>query len=89
MEGRAQLTAGSHPDKDVRKALKTILEAEDPSFTLVAGGHWGTLWCSNHCCQIPVAGSPRNAGRHARDLLREVAKCPREDGDVRKRQRRT
>ena len=85
---RKRLSAGDHPAKEVRKALKDILKRKKPSFELTEGGHWGTLWCSNGCCQIPVSGTPRNAQRHAMDLIREANKCPRKDGDVRKRVKR-
>lgn len=85
---RKTLAPGDHPDKDVRKVLKEILKRKEPSWDLKEGGHWGTLWCSNHCCQIPVSGSPRNAQRHAQELLRDANKCPRKDGDVKKRKRR-
>jgi hypothetical protein len=81
---------GDHQDKEIRKVLKEIVKASPgrPSFQLVKGGHWGMLECSNGCCQIGVWGTPKNAVNHARDLRREVAKCPRKDGDVRKRQAR-
>ncbi|WP_203336706.1 hypothetical protein [Nocardioides limicola] len=83
-DSRKRLDASDHPDKDVRKALKRILEGP---FELVKGGHWGMLRCDNGCCQISVSGSPRNAPRHALELLREAAKCPRDDGDVRNKLR--
>lgn len=86
-DSRKRLAASDHRDKDVRKALKLILRGD--GFELVAGGHWGLLRCSNGCCQISVSGTPRNAQRHAQDLLREARKCPRDDGDVRNKQRRT
>jgi hypothetical protein len=84
-DSRKRLAASDHPNKDVRKALKRILESG--SFQLVNGGHWGMLRCDQGCCQISVNGSPRNARHHARDLEREAAKCPRDDGDVRNKLR--
>src|SRR4051812_22857231 len=81
---RKELAPGAHPEKEVRKALREILERDSPSFELVQGGHWGLLICSNGCCQISVSGSPRNPQRHALELVREANKCPRKDGDVRK-----
>lgn len=84
-DSRKRLDASDHPDKEVRKALKQILEGP---FDLFKGGHWGMLRCDNGCCQIPVNGSPKNPQRHAQnDLLREAAKCPRDDGDVRNKLR--
>lgn len=87
-DSRKRLTPSDHDEKEVRKVLKAILKRSEPAWELTKGGHWGTLWCSNHCCQIPVNGSPRNPQRHAQDILREADKCPRKDGDVRKRTRR-
>lgn len=80
-DSRKRLAASDHPNKEVRKGLKQILEGG--SFDLLKGGHWGMLRCDNGCCQISVNGSPRNPQRHADELLREAAKCPRDDGDVR------
>lgn len=82
---RKKLSSGAHPEKEVRKVLKAVLKRKDPAFELLEGGHWGTLYCNRGCCQIPVSGSPRNPQRHAQDLLREASKCPRKEGDVRKR----
>lgn len=84
-DSRERLAAGDHSKKEVRKALKEILAGG--GFDLYKGGPWGTLWCSNGCCQIPVNGTPKNPQRHARDLLREAAKCPRDEGDVRNKKR--
>lgn len=85
---RKKLTPADHQDKDVRKALKQILRRNGPKFELYAAGHWGTLFCDKGCCQIQVDGTPRVAHRHAKDLIREANKCPRKDGDIRKRPRR-
>lgn len=82
---RKKLVPGDHGNKEVRKALKEILKRKDPGFELLKGGHWGTLYCDRGCCQVPVHGTPSNPARHARDLIREADKCPRDDGDVRKR----
>lgn len=86
MGGRA-LSAGDHSKKEVRKVLKQIMEMQDPSFELVEGGHWGTLICSNGCCRVSVDGTPKSAQRHAQRLLQEAKRCPRDDGDIRKRSR--
>lgn len=82
---RKALAASDHPNKEVRNALKQILKGR--RFRLVEGGHWGLLLCSNGCCQISVSGSPRNPERHARNLLLEARKCPRDKGDVRNKLR--
>lgn len=84
-DSRKRLTASDHPDKEVRKALRQILKGQ--RFKLIEGGHWGMLRCNVGCCQIPVNGTPRNPQRHAQDLLREAARCPRDEGDVRNKLR--
>jgi hypothetical protein len=85
---RKRLLPKDHTDKEVRKALREILKMKAASFELYEGGHWGMLWCAKGCCQIGVWGTPKNPQRHAEELLREARKCPRQDGDVRKRIRR-
>lgn len=85
---RESLAPSDHPDKEIRKALEQILAMDNVRFTIKAGGHWGMLLCSNGCCQIGVHKTPRVPHIHARDLLREARKCPRKDGDVRKRRER-
>lgn len=84
-KSRRVLRASDHPEKEISKALKEILAGG--RFTLSSGGHWGMLRCDNGCCQVPVNGTPKNPQRHAGDLRREAAKCPRDDGDVRNKKR--
>lgn len=80
-----QLDPADHPDKAVRSALAEICRSL--GLRLYKGGHWGVLRCTRGCCSIAVSGTPRNAGNHAKDLLREARKCPRDDSDPRNRRR--
>jgi hypothetical protein len=84
---RKPLSASDHPDKEIQRALKEILDRTSPSFTLYAGGHWGILRCSNGCCQISVSGTPRVPARDARKLIREADRCPLDEHDVRNHRR--
>jgi hypothetical protein len=86
------LDPSSHPKKEVRKALEKILARRVPGtdaawWRLVVAGHWGHLRCKHGCCDIVVSGTPRVAGRHARDLERLASRCPLEDGDPRDKRR--
>lgn len=85
---RPTLKPSDHDKKDVVEALTIILAMGDGKrFTLHAGGHWGILVCSRGCCALPVDGTPRNPSGHARRILREARKCPRDDGDVQNKTR--
>ena len=71
-----------HPDKDIEAAMAY---AESRGWVYVRkGGHaWGILRCSfrgrdGH--QFPVWSTPRNPAAHAKDLRREVDKCPHATG---------
>lgn len=67
---RPTLKSSDHGDKDVVKALLTILEMDDGNrFSLHEGGHWGTLVCSEGCCALPVDGTPRNPSGHAAEFF--------------------
>ena len=42
-------------------------------------GHWGRLFCPHadqSGCQFGVNGTPRNAGDHAKQIIRAVDRCP-------------
>ncbi|MDB1088094.1 hypothetical protein PJ985_11005 [Streptomyces sp. ACA25] len=76
-----ELLPRSHRDKAVREALESI--TANGGWSLRKGGHWGLLTCDEGCHRITVAGTPRIAERHARDLRREARTCPLPDGDPR------
>jgi len=86
---RQRLLPSDHGEKDVIEALEQIVAMNGGAhFELYKGGHWGSIWCASGCCIIPINGTPRNPSGHARKLLREAAKCPRDDGDSQNKRRR-
>lgn len=65
-----------HPNKEVEEA---VAHAESEGWTFRKQGHWGRLYCAHadrDGCQFGVNGTPRNAGNHARQIYRAVARCP-------------
>ena len=89
LESRGALRPSDHTSKDVAAALRTILDMNGGDhFRLVRGGHWGKVVCVEGCCRFAVHGTPQNGARHARQLLREARRCPRDEGDVRNKRRR-
>lgn len=78
-----------HPDKDVEEAVRY---AEERGWTVRMQGHWGRLYCAQadrEGCQFGVWSTPKNAGNHAKQIVRVVDRCPHqkreeevEDGDV-------
>jgi len=76
-----------HPDKDVRDALNRVMSSAPDAWRLVRAGHWGSLRCVDGCCIIAVNGTPKNAGNHARQILRLARQHPRDPTDPRNRQR--
>lgn len=88
LKDRPTLLPSDHTKKDVTEALIEILAMGDGNnFTLHKYGHWGALACPKGCCAIAVSGTPKNPSGHARKLLREARKCPREDGDAQNKKR--
>lgn len=81
------MTRPRHPDEEVEAAVR---QAEALGWIWRPQGHWGRLYCPQHDregCQIGVNGTPRNAGNHARQILRAINRCPHgagenDDGDV-------
>ncbi|MGX2997038.1 hypothetical protein JNUCC64_22710 [Streptomyces sp. JNUCC 64] len=74
MAGR-ELKPSDHSKKDVRRILEKWVGR---GWTLQRGGHWGKLSCpcGAGCTVIPVAGSPRSEGHHARKIDRLASRCP-------------
>jgi len=59
-----------HPNKEVEDA---VAYAEARRWTWRALGHWGRLFCPHadrDGCQVGVFGTPKNAGNHARQIIR-------------------
>ena len=70
-----------HPDKEVEDAVSY---AESLGWRVRMQGHWGRLYCPHadrDGCQVGVNGTPRNAGDHARQILRAVDRCPHQEAD--------
>ena len=70
-----------HPDKEVEDA---VLYAESLGWRVRMQGHWGRLYCPHadrDGCQVGVNGTPRNAGDHARQILRAIDRCPHQETD--------
>jgi hypothetical protein len=89
LEDRERLLPRKHQSPEIRAALvKVLAMGEGRGFALVKGGHWGLLVCNNGCCRIQVNGTPRNPGRHARDILRDARRCPLPDDHPLSRTRR-
>lgn len=64
-----------HPKKDIEKALATV-EESGWTITLRSGHAWGVMKCAGGCCQVSIWSTPKSEGNHAKQLLRELKKCP-------------
>ncbi len=65
-----------HPKKEVEDA---VAYAKSKLWTWRKQGHWGRLFCPHggrDGCQVGVFGTPRDAGNHARQIIRAVNRCP-------------
>jgi hypothetical protein len=80
-------TRPRRPDKDVEGAVQY---AESKGWTVRMQGHRGRLYCAHadrDGCHFGVWSTPKNAGDHARRIIRIVDRCPHkdeeaDDGDV-------
>lgn len=71
-----------HPKKEVEDAVEY---AEAEGWTYRKQGHWGRLYCPHHDrdgCQLGVNGTPKNAGNHAKQIIRVVDRCPHKQGET-------
>lgn len=73
-----------HPKKEVEGALQ---EAESVGWMVAStrsGHRWGVMRCGAASkaseCRVSIWSTPRNAGNHARQLRRFIARCPHQDG---------
>ncbi|WP_419849405.1 hypothetical protein [Candidatus Poriferisocius sp.] len=72
------MTKGLHSKKEVRRAIAK-LQQEGWSIVVASGGSshtWGSALCPSGLCRVWIKGTPRNAGDHAKQLLRALKKCP-------------
>ena len=82
------MARGTHPKKEVRKALKE-LRAAGWTIKTAVGGHahrWGTATCPHQhpdgsgkaaCCVKIIYGTPHNQDDQANRLRRALRKCQR------------
>lgn len=69
-------TRPRHTNKEVEDA---VAYAEGLGWTWRKQGHWGRLYCAHadrDGCQVGVNGTPKNAGNHARQIVRAIDRCP-------------
>jgi hypothetical protein len=64
-----------HPKKEVEEALK-YAEAHGWAIHRRSGHAWGQGWCPAHACLFAIWSTPRNSGNHAKQIRREVIRCP-------------
>ena len=71
-----------HPKKEVEDALQY---AEAHAWTVIdtASGHrWGVATCPGDCSPpMSIWSTPRNPGNHARQIMRNVDRCPHDLSD--------
>lgn len=67
-----------HPSKDIEAAV-AYAEQQGWTWFKVKGHAWGKLYCPHHDkdgCIVFVWSTPRSAGNHAKQIIREVDRCP-------------
>lgn len=70
-----------HPKKEIEEAV-AYAEAQGWTFHKGNGHAWGKLYCKHHDrdgCYIFVWSTPRSAGNHAKDIRRDVDRCPHKE----------
>ena len=71
-----------HPNKEVEEA---VAYAESRKWTWRKQGHWGRIYCAHadrDGCQFGVNSTPKNAGNHARQIIRAVDRCPHQKNEA-------
>jgi hypothetical protein len=73
-----------HPNKHIERAIR-YAEALGWEVDISPGHAWGHLYCpfANRAgCRLSIWSTPRNPENHARQLRRDVDRCPhRSDAD--------
>lgn len=72
------MAAARHPDKHIHAAVKYAL-SQGWRLELSSGHAWGRLFCpagTRGACIICVWSTPKSPENHARQIRREVDKCP-------------
>ncbi|HAT2016935.1 TPA: hypothetical protein ACT9K3_002632 [Legionella pneumophila] len=76
----------SHPDKDIKKAIKEAMKYGWTFDKLGKGGNshaWGQITCPakmkgfnySYWCKIIICSTPRNPSQIAQNILKKVMKC--------------
>ena len=69
-----------HPNKEVEDAVAYAEARHWPQHDFGrALGHWGRLFCPHadrDGCQVGIFSTPKNAGNHARQIIRAIDRCP-------------
>ena len=72
-----------HPNKEI-EAVVAYSEQLGWTWTKVKGHAWGKLLCAHHDregCMIFVWSTPRSPENHAKQLRREIDRCPHKEGE--------
>lgn len=69
-----------HPNKHIRESIRY---AESLGWTVQKAAPrahiWGTIWCTHSGrdgCRVRIMSTPRNPEIHAKEIRREVDRCP-------------
>jgi hypothetical protein len=71
----------SHPNKEIGAAV-AYAEERGWVWTKVKGHAWGKLYCAHHDregCKLFVWSMPRNPQNHAKQLRRDIDRCPHKE----------
>jgi hypothetical protein len=71
----------SHPNKEIEA---TVAYAEEHGWvwSKVRGHAWGKLYCAHHDregCKLFVWSTPRSPQNHAKQLRRDIDRCPHKE----------
>jgi len=67
-----------HPSNEIEDAI-AYAEEQGWSWLKVKGHAWGKLYCEHHDrdgCTVFVWSTPKSTGNHAKQIRREVDRCP-------------
>ena len=73
-----------HPNKEIEAAV-AYAEAQGWTWHKVGGHAWGKLYCRHHDrdgCDIFVWSTPRVPEHHARQIMRQVDRCPHKQDEA-------
>jgi hypothetical protein len=80
MQAKEGMEMADHPNKHIREAIR---HAERHGWRVTKSGArahiWGIIWCPHEArdgCRIRVMSTPRNPEKHAREIRRDIDRCP-------------